>query len=100
MQFGAALLGGVTAGLGLQGLNAATTAGRAAIQRRLSPERLDVVLRAELGKQGIDWGSPVSRQYKLESIPYMRVYGPDGQLVADGDQARTMVMEMAQKAGL
>jgi len=52
------------------------------------------------GKQGIDWGSPVSRQYKLESIPYMRVYGPDGQLVADGDQARTMVMEMAQKAGL
>ena len=65
MQFGAALLGGVTAGLGLQGLNAATTAGRAAIQRRLSPERLDVVLRAELGKQGIDWDA-IPAQVKLQ----------------------------------
>jgi thiol-disulfide isomerase/thioredoxin len=43
------------------------------------------------GTRGIDWGSPVARKYNLESIPYLRVYGPDGKELARGDAAREMV---------
>jgi thiol-disulfide isomerase/thioredoxin len=43
------------------------------------------------GTSGIDWGSPVARKYKLESIPHLRVFGPDGKELARGDAAREMV---------
>jgi len=43
------------------------------------------------GVKGIDWQSPVARQFGLQSIPDLRVYGPDGKLVADGDAARDLV---------
>jgi thiol-disulfide isomerase/thioredoxin len=44
------------------------------------------------GTQGIDWGSPVARQYHLERVPFFRIYGPDGKLVSEGDAAyRTVV---------
>jgi thiol-disulfide isomerase/thioredoxin len=33
----------------------------------------------------INWDSPVSRQYRLSSIPYMVLYGPDGTRIAAGD---------------
>lgn len=42
----------------------------------------------------IDWQSPVAAQYELRSIPYFRVYGPDGQLVAQGEAARALVVKM------
>ena len=51
------------------------------------------------GVQGIDWDSPVAAQYKLRSIPYMRVYGPDGVLIAEGDKAREKVAELLARAG-
>ena len=43
------------------------------------------------GTRGIDWKSPVARQYSLRSIPHLRVFGPDGAELARGDAARTMV---------
>ncbi|HUJ44392.1 MAG TPA: thioredoxin family protein [Opitutaceae bacterium] len=43
------------------------------------------------GVKGIDWQSPVARQYNLESIPHFKVFGPDGKLKAEGDEARAMV---------
>ena len=43
------------------------------------------------GVKGIDWQSPVARQYNLESIPHFKVYGPDGTLKAEGDAAYEMV---------
>lgn len=48
------------------------------------------------GQQGIDWGSPVAQQFALQSIPYLRVYGPDGAMLAEGRQALTMVLGWAQ----
>jgi thiol-disulfide isomerase/thioredoxin len=39
----------------------------------------------------IDWSSPVAQQFKLQSIPHFKVYGPDGKLVAEGNDARAMV---------
>lgn len=35
------------------------------------------------GQRGIDWKSPVAQQYKLQSIPHFKVYGPDGKLLAE-----------------
>jgi thiol-disulfide isomerase/thioredoxin len=43
------------------------------------------------GVKGIDWQSPVARQYDLESIPHFKIYGPDGKLVAEGQDARDLL---------
>jgi len=48
------------------------------------------------GVRGIDWESPVARQFALRSIPHLKVYGPDGALVAEGDQARAMIIQWLQ----
>lgn len=39
----------------------------------------------------IDWESPVARQYALSGLglPYFKIYGPDGKLVAEGREARS-----------
>ncbi|HEY8993779.1 MAG TPA: thioredoxin family protein [Lacunisphaera sp.] len=39
----------------------------------------------------IDWQSPVAEQYELRAIPYFKIYGPDGKLIAEGLAARQMV---------
>jgi thioredoxin 1 len=33
----------------------------------------------------INWDSPVARQHRLSSIPYLALYGPDGRQLASGD---------------
>ena len=47
--------------------------------------------------KGIDWKSPVARQYNLNSIPHFKVFGPDGKLMAeDGPEdakARSMIVK-------
>jgi thiol-disulfide isomerase/thioredoxin len=39
----------------------------------------------------IDWQSPVARQYELQSIPFFKIVGPNGQLLAEGKPARDQV---------
>jgi thiol-disulfide isomerase/thioredoxin len=46
------------------------------------------------GHRGIDWKSPVAAQYQLRSVPHFAVYGPDGKLAADGDEAYEMVVSL------
>lgn len=47
------------------------------------------------GTRGIDWQSPVAAQFKLQSIPHFKVFGPDGRLLAEdtlnNSPARTLV---------
>ena len=75
--------------------------------RRISPElvklhqkRDDIaVVKVDInrpGVRGIDWQSPVARQFSLESIPHFKVFGPDGTLKAEGDPAYEMVMGWLQ----
>ncbi|MGC9318127.1 MAG: TlpA family protein disulfide reductase [Armatimonadota bacterium] len=68
---------------------------------QLAQERDDIVLvKVDInrpGQQGIDWQSPVARQFNLQSIPAFKVYGPEGDLVAEGDRARQMVMQWIQQ---
>lgn len=64
---------------------------------RLATERADIVLVSvninRPGVQRIDWQSPVARQYNLRGIPHFKIYGPDGAMVAEGDAARTMILQ-------
>jgi thiol-disulfide isomerase/thioredoxin len=70
--------------------------------RRLSPRleklhqaREDIaVVKVDINRpdvKGIDWHSPVAQEFGLESIPHLKVYGPDGKLLAEGDAAYEMV---------
>lgn len=53
----------------------------------LHAKRADIVVvkvdinRADVA--GIDWDSPVARQYDLHSVPHFKVYGPDGKLLGE-----------------
>jgi thiol-disulfide isomerase/thioredoxin len=45
-----------------------------------------VVVKVDINRPGvqrIDWQSPVAQQFKLQSIPQFKIYGPDGKLVAE-----------------
>ena len=66
--------------------------------RRISPylvklhqERDDItVVKIDInrpGVRGIDWGSPVAKQYRLKSIPHFQIYDPEGRLLAEGREA-------------
>jgi thiol-disulfide isomerase/thioredoxin len=48
------------------------------------------------GRFGIDWGSPVARQYGLESIPHLRVFDANGEEQARGEEARALVLEWVE----
>ena len=66
----------------------------------LARQRQDIaVVKVDInrpGTVGIDWGSPVARQYKLSGIPYLRVYGPDKQLQLEGAPAMQQVLGWCQ----
>jgi len=53
----------------------------------LHAKRADlVVIKVDINrpdKQGIDWQSPVARQFELASIPHFKVYSPAGKLLAE-----------------
>lgn len=50
--------------------------------------------------KGIDWKSPVARQFGLESIPYFKIYDTQGRLAAEGKDAYDKLMEMLRKSGI
>ena len=39
----------------------------------------------------IDWESPVAEQYELRSLPYFKIYSPEGKLLVEGQEARQVV---------
>lgn len=46
--------------------------------------------------KGIDWESPVVKQYSIRSVPHFKVFDADGKLVAEGRQASEMVYGMVE----
>ena len=64
---------------------------------RLHAERDDVyVVKVDVNRpdvRGIDWGSPVLRQYGIRSIPHFKVYGADGELMHEGQRAYGQILE-------
>ena len=62
---------------------------------KIHAERDDItVIKVDInrpGQRGIDWRSPVARQYGLSSIPAFKVYDAEGALVAEDREAQEMV---------
>ena len=52
------------------------------------------------GTRGIDWNSPVARQFQLRSIPHFKIYDEQGELVAEGQEAKELVVKMMQEHGI
>lgn len=69
----------------------------APLLEKLATERADIVLvSVNINRprvQEIDGESPVARQYNLRSIPHFKIYGPDGEMVAEGEEARAMIVQ-------
>ena len=79
--------------------------------RRISPllEQLDskrsdiVVHKVDInrpGLRGIDWASPVTRQYNLGSIPHFKIYDSSGELKSEGQEAYSEIMRLLQSEGI
>ena len=52
------------------------------------------------GVKGIDWGSPLARQYELRSIPHFRIYDAAGNLEKEGQEAYVEIFRMLAAAGI
>lgn len=52
------------------------------------------------GTRGIDWNSPVSQQYRLRSIPHFKIYDANGELLAEGAEAKEQVEELMARYGV
>lgn len=53
-----------------------------------------VVVKVDINRpdfKGIDWSSPVAKQYELGSVPHFKVYDAEGKLVAEGKPASQLV---------
>jgi thiol-disulfide isomerase/thioredoxin len=79
--------------------------------RKISPrlERLDelnddiAVVKIDINRKnvrGIDWNSPVARQFKLRSIPYFIIYDSSGQQSHEGSSAWRQVFEYLKEMGI
>lgn len=68
---------------------------------RLHKERDDItVVKVDInrdGVRGIDWGSPVVRQYRIQSVPHFKVMNAEGKVLAEGESAQVMIMEWLQE---
>lgn len=65
---------------------------------KLAGKRADVVVnKVDINRPavaGIDWSSPVVRQYGLQSVPHFVIYDASGKKTAEGESAYRKVMEM------
>jgi thiol-disulfide isomerase/thioredoxin len=63
---------------------------------KLHAERADIaVVKVDINRPGIkriDWQSPVAREFHLQSIPHFKIFGPDGKLQAEGDDAYETIL--------
>ncbi len=79
--------------------------------KRISPllEKLDqrrsdiAVIKIDInrrGVKGIDWQSPIAKQFRLKSIPYFIVVSPWGKLMCEGKEAYDYVVQQLRVEGL
>jgi thiol-disulfide isomerase/thioredoxin len=52
------------------------------------------------GTQGIDWSSPLARQYELRSVPYFQIYDGKGELRKEGQEAWPEILALLAAAGI
>jgi thiol-disulfide isomerase/thioredoxin len=63
--------------------------------KKLDAQRDDIVINYvninRPGINGIDWSSPIVKQYKIESVPHFKIYDEKGNLKAEGREAFDLV---------
>jgi thioredoxin 1 len=52
------------------------------------------------GVKGIDWSSPLARQYELSSVPHFKIYDKDGSLLKEGREAWPEIFALLAAAGI
>jgi thioredoxin 1 len=71
---------------------------------QLAAKRSDIkVIKLDINRpdvKGIDWGSPLARQYKLQSIPHFKVYDASGNLIAEADKGYQYVDQLLKQEGI
>jgi thiol-disulfide isomerase/thioredoxin len=71
---------------------------------KLGRQRPDLaVLQVDInrkGIKGIDFFSPLARQYNLQFVPYFQIYDPEGNLLKQGQEATMEVVLMLAQAGI
>ena len=76
----------------------------APLLKKLADKREDIaVIKINInrrGVRGIDWQSPVARQFKLKSIPHFIIVSPSGKLLYKGRRAYTFVLDQLRKEGI
>lgn len=76
--------------------------------KALHRKRADIaVVKVDINRPGvkkIDWESPVAQQYRMNSIPSFKIFGPDGKLLAEDvgrdKPARKLVNTWCEALGL
>jgi thiol-disulfide isomerase/thioredoxin len=72
--------------------------------KKLDARREDIaVIRIDInraGVKGIDWESPVAKQFKLKSIPYFIVISPWGKFMCEGKEAYNYMVQQLRVEGL
>lgn len=72
--------------------------------RELGRKRPDLAILAvdinRKGVKGIDWTSPLARQFELRSIPHFKIYDGDGKLLKEGQEAWPDVFAFLNAAGI
>lgn len=70
--------------------------------KELSLHRADIAIRSfninRADITGIDWDSPLAKQFDLSSIPAFVIYGPNGNLIAEGEAAKSQVFRVLDDA--
>ena len=61
---------------------------------KLDETREDIVVRKVNIK---NWGSPVCKQYNINSVPCFKIYDEKGKLKAEGDEAKQEVIKLLEK---
>jgi thiol-disulfide isomerase/thioredoxin len=76
----------------------------APLMARLADKRPDLALVKvninRLEVVGIDWSSPLAKQYNIRRVPYFMIFNPQGKLQAQGQAAVSTVQHWLQAAGL
>lgn len=72
--------------------------------RELAAKRPDLALLSvdinRKGVKGIDWSSPLARQFNLQSVPYFMIYDGEGTLLKQGQEAYTEVVQLLIASGI
>jgi thiol-disulfide isomerase/thioredoxin len=74
----------------------------APMMEQLAQKRADLTIKKvninRPGVQGIDWKSPLARQYNLRSVPFFVIFNAQGKIAAQGEPALKQVLLWLQEA--